>query len=66
MFNPRTVVVGGEIVGLGDDVLASLRGVVYQEAMPIATRNLIITVATADRDLALKGGAMAGAQALLG
>lgn len=66
MFNPRTVVVGGELVGLGDDVLASLRGVVYQEAMPIATRNLIITVATADRDLALKGGAMAGAQALLG
>lgn len=39
MFNPRTVVVGGELVGLGDDVLASLRGVVYQEAMPIATRN---------------------------
>jgi predicted NBD/HSP70 family sugar kinase len=65
MFNPRTVVVGGELIGLGDDVLANLRGVVYQEAMPIATRNLIITVATADRDLALKGGAMAGAQALL-
>lgn len=56
MFNPRTVVVGGELVGLGDDVLASLRGVVYQEAMPIATRNLIITVATADRDLALNSG----------
>lgn len=66
MFNSRTVVVGGELVGLGDDVLASLRGVVYQEAMPIATRNLVITVAPADRDLAINGGAMAGAQRLLG
>lgn len=66
MFNPRTVIIGGELVRLGDDVLASLRGVVYQEALPIATRNLVITVATPDQNLALNGGAMAGADSLLG
>jgi len=43
MANPRAVVLGGQLVGLGDLVLATVREQVYRLSLPLATRNLTIT-----------------------
>ena len=41
-FNPATIVVGGPLAPLRDDLLAGIRAVVYQRATPLATRSLTI------------------------
>lgn len=66
MFNPRTIVLGGAMVELSDDVLSTIRGVVYQEAMSIATRRLVISPSRLGNKAALVGAARLGADELLG
>jgi predicted NBD/HSP70 family sugar kinase len=41
-FNPATIVVGGPLAPLRDDLLAGIRAVVYQRATSLATRSLTI------------------------
>jgi predicted NBD/HSP70 family sugar kinase len=65
MFNPRTIVLGGAMVELSDDVLSIIRGVVYQEAMSIATRRLVISPSRLGNKAALVGAARLGADELL-
>lgn len=65
MFNPRTIVLGGAMVELSDDVLSAIRGVVYQEAMSIATRRLVISPSRLGNKAALVGAARLGADELL-
>ncbi|MEU8874291.1 ROK family protein [Streptomyces javensis] len=43
MYNPRTLILGGPLSDLRDDLLSGVRAVVYQRALPLATRNLTIT-----------------------
>ena len=38
--NPARVVIGGPVTQCTDDVLSQIRSVVYQQAQPLATRNL--------------------------
>ena len=40
--NPARVVIGGEVTLCTEDVLSQIRSVVYQQAQPLATRNLSI------------------------
>jgi predicted NBD/HSP70 family sugar kinase len=40
--NPARIVVGGGLTVPSDDILAGIRAVVYQRALPLATRNLVI------------------------
>jgi predicted NBD/HSP70 family sugar kinase len=42
-YNPARVVVGGALTVPSDDMLAGIRAVVYHRALPLATRNLVIT-----------------------
>lgn len=42
-FNPARVVIGGGLTAASDDVLAGIRAVVYRRALPLATRNLVIS-----------------------
>jgi len=42
LFNPATILVGGLVAIATDDVVASIRGTVYQRAQPLATRSLSI------------------------
>jgi predicted NBD/HSP70 family sugar kinase len=42
-YNPARVVVGGSLTVPSDEMLAGVRAVVYQRALPLATRNLVIT-----------------------
>lgn len=41
-FNPARVVLGGAITTASDTLLAGVRSVVYQRALPLATRNLVL------------------------
>jgi predicted NBD/HSP70 family sugar kinase len=65
MFNPRTIVLGGPMVELSDDVLSTVRGVVYQEALSVATRRLVISPSRLGNKAALVGAARMGADELL-
>jgi len=42
LLNPSRVVLGGGLVGENDDLLASVREVVYRTSHPLATGNLRI------------------------
>ncbi|MEV0486101.1 ROK family transcriptional regulator [Streptomyces sp. NPDC050508] len=65
MLNPRHVVVGGEIVEASDDLLSAVRGVVYRQALPLATRELSITRSELGRDAAMVGAMVLGIEHLL-
>jgi len=64
-FNPRTVLVGGEVVNLGDQVIAAIRARVYTDALPGSTNELTILSTQKSDLLALLGAARTSAQVLL-
>ncbi|MQA02253.1 MAG: ROK family protein [Streptosporangiales bacterium] len=39
-YNPAAIVLGGALAQVSEELLASIRGVVYRRALPLATRNL--------------------------
>jgi predicted NBD/HSP70 family sugar kinase len=41
-YNPARVTIGGSVAAASDDLLAGIRSVVYQRALPLATRNLVL------------------------
>ena len=55
MYNPRTLVLGGPLSEQRDELLSGVRAVVYQRALPLATRRLTITTTEPDSDPALRG-----------
>ena len=56
MFNPRTLVIGGPLSELRDDLLSGVRAAVYQRALPLATRKLTITTAQLGSGSGIHGG----------
>lgn len=56
MFNPRTVVLGGPLSELRDDLVSAVRAAVYQRALPLATRKLTITATRLKSASGLHGG----------
>ncbi|MGP4043872.1 ROK family protein [Streptomyces sp. 2A115] len=56
MFNPRTLVLGGPLSELRDDLLSGVRAVVYQRSLPLATRKLTITTTQFGENSAIHGG----------
>src|SRR3954452_19223300 len=42
LFNPRSIVVGGQLARTDEQLLAGIRETVYQRSLPLATRNLQI------------------------
>ncbi len=42
-LNPRTLVFGGLLSQLQDEILSGVRAAVYEQALPLATRKLLIT-----------------------
>lgn len=47
LLNPQVIVIGGEIVEVGEPLLAGVRESVYSRALPLASRNLQVAVAQA-------------------
>jgi predicted NBD/HSP70 family sugar kinase len=43
-FNPSLVVIGGGVANAGDAYLAAIRGVIYERSMPLATRELAVSL----------------------
>jgi predicted NBD/HSP70 family sugar kinase len=57
LLNPSAIVVGGFMVGAGAQLLAGIREVVYQRALPIAASNLTIATSAAGRFAGVRGAA---------
>jgi predicted NBD/HSP70 family sugar kinase len=64
-FNPARVVVGGFLALSSDDVLAGVRAVVYRRALPLATRNLVISPPVLGRYSGTAGGVVLGVEHVL-
>lgn len=43
VYNPARIVLSGPLTSVTDDLLAGVRSVAYQRALPLATRNLTLT-----------------------
>ncbi|HWG23037.1 ROK family protein [Actinospica sp.] len=63
--NPDTIVVGGVLAQLHEDLLADIRGVIYRRALPLATRSLKIETSTLGEQAGVLGSARLSARHLL-
>ncbi|GHJ35496.1 ROK family transcriptional regulator [Streptomyces sp. TS71-3] len=55
IYNPRTLILGGPLSELRDEVLAGVRAIVYEHALPLATRKLVITTSRLGADAGTTG-----------
>jgi predicted NBD/HSP70 family sugar kinase len=63
--NPDTIVVGGVLAQLHEDLLADIRGVIYHRALPLATRSLKIETSMLGEQAGVLGSARMAARHLL-
>jgi predicted NBD/HSP70 family sugar kinase len=64
-FNPARVTLGGSLTGASDELLAGVRSVVYQRALPLATRNLVLTNSVLGERAGLAGAMVLGIERVL-
>ena len=57
--------IGGSLTAASDDLLAGVRSVVYQRALPLATRNLVLANSTLGEYAGLAGAAVLGIERAL-
>jgi predicted NBD/HSP70 family sugar kinase len=63
--NPARIVIGGEVAACTDDMLAQIRSVVYQQAQPLSTRNLLIMHSELRDEAGLIGGMISAIEQVL-
>ncbi|WP_307795710.1 ROK family transcriptional regulator [Actinacidiphila acididurans] len=54
-YNPDTIVLGGSMASLHDDLLADIRAAVYRRALPLATRTVAIESTLLGRRAGIEG-----------
>jgi len=54
-LNPRTLVLGGPLSEVQDEILSGVRAAVYERALPLATRKLTITTTQLGSDAGIVG-----------
>jgi predicted NBD/HSP70 family sugar kinase len=64
-YNPARVTIGGSLTVASDELLAGVRSVVYQRALPLATRNLVLTNSVLGEYAGLAGAAVLGIERVL-
>lgn len=64
-YNPVRVAIGGVVTVASGDMLAGIRSVVYQRALPLATRHLTLAHSVLGRSAGLAGGVVAGVEKVL-
>jgi predicted NBD/HSP70 family sugar kinase len=64
-YNPARVTLGGSLAAASDELLAGVRSVVYQRALPLATRNLVLTNSVLGEYAGLAGAAVLGIERVL-
>jgi predicted NBD/HSP70 family sugar kinase len=57
-FNPDVIVIGGDLARADEPLLAGIREVVYQRAVPLGTRSLRIVPSVLDDDAGMMGAAI--------
>lgn len=55
LFNPATIYIGGLVATATEDVVATIRGIVYQRALPLVTRSLKIASGPLRQNAGLTG-----------
>jgi predicted NBD/HSP70 family sugar kinase len=63
--NPARIVIGGAVTECTEDILAQIRSVVYQQAQPLATRNLSVVHSELGSEAGLIGGMVSGIEQVL-
>lgn len=63
--NPARIVLAGAITQCTEDILAQIRSVVYQQAQPLATRNLSLVHSTLGSEAGLIGAMISGIEQVL-
>jgi len=58
ILNPSVVVIGGTLAHAEEYLLAGIREIVYQRALPLATRELIITTSKSGEQICIQGCAL--------
>ena len=58
LFNPRVVVIGGQLARIEEQLFAGIREMVYRRSLPLATRNLQIVASQLDTRAGLVGLAL--------
>ena len=58
--NPDTIVIGGILAKLHEDLLADVRAVIYRRALPLATRSLAIETSVLGERAGMLGRGAAG------
>ncbi|WP_345703385.1 ROK family protein [Pseudonocardia eucalypti] len=64
-YNPARVTIGGSLTAASDELLAGIRAVVYERALPLATRNLVLTTSTLGEYAGLAGATVLGIERAL-
>jgi len=64
-YNPARVTIGGSVAAASDDLLAGIRSVVYQRALPLATRNLVLANSVLGEFAGVAGAAVMGIERVL-
>jgi len=57
MLNPSLIVVGGALVGAGEQLMAGMRESLYQRSLPLATQHLRVVTSQAKERAGILGGA---------
>jgi predicted NBD/HSP70 family sugar kinase len=64
-YNPARVTLGGSVAAASDELLAGIRSVVYQRALPLATRNLVLANSVLGEFAGVAGAAVLGIERVL-
>lgn len=64
-YNPDTIIIGGSLAELRDELLAAIRSVIYERALPLATHRLRIMTAAPGQHTAVAGAALLARQEAL-
>jgi predicted NBD/HSP70 family sugar kinase len=64
-FNPAVIVLGGRMAQFGDEMLAGVRSVVYQRALPLATRRLSVELSSLGHRAGIVGAVVLGVEHVL-
>jgi len=65
LYNPARVTIGGALSAASDELLAGVRSVAYQRALPLATRNLVLTNSVLGEYAGLAGATVLGIERVL-
>lgn len=64
-YNPARVTLGGSLAAASDELLAGVRSVVYQRALPLATRNLVLANSVLGEYAGVAGATVLGIEHVL-